>query len=200
MQYLRTLSLLLWVAAVGLVGMLASPTRGDALADPTVVIPATRQPRVEPSATPTPLFRPFATPVSLDPTADLTLTLAAPDMVHRGGALQLRYTVVNLGPAPVRGATFVVVLPWSYYLDTVRPGMGWACNVQNYAAVTLDRPVTVICQRANWLLPKVPEDIRVDLTVTTSALDRAYLGVQAAVVSQAVDYTPAYVQYVPGIE
>jgi hypothetical protein len=150
--------------------------------------------------TPTPLFRPYATATTLDPTADILLSLDAPLLVHRGGVAQLRYTVANLGPSPTRGVTFVAVLPWSYYLDNVRMGMGWTCNIQNYAAATLTRSTAIICQRDNWLLAKTPEDIRLDLTVTTSALDRAYLGVQAFVISQGIDYTPAFVQYTPGIE
>lgn len=189
--------LLLAVAlSVGIMGGPHAQAQGVADAVPTVVIPPTRQPR--PLETPSPL--PHATVTDLPATTDLLLALDAPTLVRRGGLAQLRYTVTNAGPSPARGVTFVAVLPWSYYLDNVRAGMGWSCNVLNYAASTLTRPVTVVCQRDNWLLVKTPEDIRLDLSVTTSALDRAYLGVQATVLGQGIDYSPAWTRYTPGIE
>lgn len=202
MGYNRVGVWLLLVLALSL-GTLSDPqaqAQGVTPAQATVLLPATRQPRVEPSATPTPLFRPLATPVPFDTTTDLTLALDAPLVVHRGGVAQLRYTVVNLGPSPARGVTFVAVLPWSYTLDNVRTGMGWGCSVLNYAASTLARPVTVVCQRDNWLLAKVPEELRLDLSLTTSALDRAYTGVEAFVIGQGIDETPAFIQYAPGID
>ena len=66
-------------------------------------------------------------------------------------------TIVNLGPGPVRGATFMAALPPSYYLNNVRVYMGWSCDVRNYSAVTLTRPVTIICQRITGYSPKSPE-------------------------------------------
>lgn len=198
---MKYLALLLWVAVVGLVVMPASPTSGQSLAQATARAPSTLKAPypAPPAATPPPAY-PYLPPTTLDPTADLVLAYDAPALVHRGGVAQVRYTVTNLGPGPVRGATLLVVLPPSYYLDNVRAGMGWTCNVQNYAAATLTRPVTVLCQRDNWLLAKVPEDIRLDLTLTTSALDRQFLSIQAAVVSTGVDNTGNWVQYTPGIE
>lgn len=212
MKYL--IPLLLWVAAVGLVGLSASPTSGNGLAQATVILPATRSVPlgVTPPATrqasgaaatmpaypPVPL--PYVTPVTLSATADLLLSYDAPTVVHRGGVVQVRYTIVNLGPGPVRGATFLAVLPPSYYLDNVRVYMGWSCDVRNYSAVTLTRPVTIICQRDNWLLAKVPEDIRLDLTLTTSALDRNFLGIQAAVISTGIDNSANWTLYAPGID
>jgi len=152
-----------------------------------------------PAYPPVPL--PYVTPATLDATADLLLTYDAPALVHRGGVVQVRYTIVNLGPAPVRGATFMAVLPPSYYLlAPPRVYMGWSCDALNLSAATLTRPVTIFCQRDNWLLAKVPEDIRLDLTVTTSALDRNFLGIQAAVISTGIDNTPNWVIYAPGID
>lgn len=207
------LSVLILAAAVGLVAMLASPTSGQTLNQPTVIVPATRRAMAYPApatATPNaypvppsptaPAFHPYVTPISLDATADLMLTFDAPTLVHRGGTVQVRYTVVNLGPGPTRGATFIAALPPSYYLDNVRVFMGWSCDVRNYSAVTLTRPITIVCQRDNWLLAKVPEDIRLDLTVTTSVLDRRFLGIQAAVLSTGIDNTPNWVLYAPGIK
>jgi hypothetical protein len=202
MKYL--IPLFLWVAAVGLVGLSASPTSGNGLAQATVVLPATRAvplgatPTLNPDPPPVPL--PYITPATLDATADLLLSYDAPALVHRGGTVQVRYTIVNLGPAPVRGATFIAALPPSYYLNNVRVYMGWSCNVQGYSTATLTRPVTIICQRDNWLLAKIPEDIRLDLTLTTSALDRNFLGIQAAVISTGIDNTPNWVLYAPGID
>ena len=207
MKYL--LSLLLWVAVVGLVGTLASPTSGAA--EPTVIVPPTRGPlpypifsTATPLATPTlkppPYPMPYVTPVTLDATADLLLSVDGPALVHRGGVVQVRYTVVNLGPSPVRGATLIIALPPSYYLDHVQTWMGWTCSVHNYAASTLTRPVTILCQRDNWLLAKVIEDVRLDLTLTTSALDRKFLGIQAALLSTGIDLTPNWVEYAPGID
>lgn len=154
------LPVLVLAAAVGWVGMLASPTSGQTLNQPTVIIPATRRAIAYPApatATPNaypvppsptaPAFHPYVTPITLDATADLMLTFDAPTLVHRGGTVQVRYTVVNLGPGPTRGATFIAVLPPSYYLNNVKTYIGWTCDVRNYAAATLTRPVTIICQR-----------------------------------------------------
>ena len=191
MKYL--IPLLLWVAALGLVALSASPTSGNGLAQATLT---------KPTLTPLPPSYPlpYITPATLGATADLILSYDAPTLVHRGGTVQVRYTVVNLGPGPVRGATFMAVLPPSYYLNNVRVYMGWSCNIQGYSAATLTRPVTIICQRDNWLLPKVPEDIRLDLTLTTSALDRNFLGIQAAVISTGIDNSPNWLLYAPGID
>ena len=214
MKYL--FALLLWVAAVGLVGLSASPTSGNGLAQATVILPATRfvplgvtptlpatrqasgSAATMPAYPPVPL--PYVTPATLDATADLLLSYDAPALVHRGGTVQVRYTIVNLGPGPVRGATFMAALPPSYYLNNVRVYMGWSCNVQGYSTATLTRPVTIICQRDNWLLAKIPEDIRLDLTLTTSALDRNFLGIQAAVLSTGIDNSANWVLYAPGID
>jgi hypothetical protein len=38
------------------------------------------------------------------------------------------------------------------------------------------------------------------LTLTTSALDRNFLGIQAAVISSGIDNSPNWVEYAPGID
>ena len=60
--------------------------------------------------------------------------------------------------------------------------------------------MTIICQRDNWLLAKIPEDIRLDLTLTTSALDRNFLGIQAAVLSTGIDNSANWDAVCAGID
>lgn len=133
-------------------------------------------------------------------TSDLILNIDAPTFARRGEAVRLTYTLINAGPHPARGVTFIVVLPSGLRLSRVGAGSAWDCTIANATGWSLNKPVTVTCWRNDFLMAGVAEIIYIDADVYTSVLSRDMVATRAALLGKGVDLTPNVADWWPGVE
>jgi hypothetical protein len=114
----------------------------------------------------------------LSPNADLSLALAGPTTIHRGESISLRL-FVQAGDNPIRGVTFLAVLPSAYRFVQIIPPPAWTCHALNVGSSVPALPVRLYGEKAGWLLAHSVEEIWLDLIAAEFHLESGALAAVA---------------------